>query len=97
MHCFPITSDQQSCFCRRKHIDLDLDCTSLCVQAPFIHENLVPDLCHVVCDSSNPEAQKHIAGTLRNLAVSQYVRVSIELYMIRSLDQVLYNGFKLFV
>lgn len=49
------------------------------MQAPFIHENLVPDLCHVVCDSSNPEAQKHIAGTLRNLAVSQYVRVSIEL------------------
>lgn len=81
MHCFPITSDQQSCFCRRKHIDLDLDCVHLFVfmQAPFIHENLVPDLCHVVCDSSNPEAQKHIAGTLRNLAVSQYVRVSIEL------------------
>lgn len=64
------------------------------LQAPFIHENLVPDLCHVVCDSSNPEAQKHIAGTLRNLAVSQYVRVSMDIQRITSLDQV-FDGISL--
>lgn len=58
-------------------------------EAPFIHENLVPDLCHVVCDSSNPEAQKHIAGTLRNLAVSQYVRTLIENDCVEALTFVL--------
>jgi len=42
----------------------------------LISEKIIPDLCPVLCDSSNSEAQRHAAGTLRNLAVGDHHRVN---------------------
>lgn len=44
----------------------------------LISEKIIPDLCPVLCDSSNSEAQRHAAGTLRNLAVGDHHRIIIE-------------------
>ncbi|XP_048780187.2 uncharacterized protein LOC125683261 isoform X2 [Ostrea edulis] len=47
-------------------------------EASFMQENLMPDLCHVVCDSSHSEAQAHIVGTIRNLATSHHLQIFLE-------------------
>lgn len=46
-------------------------------QIPLISEKIIPDLRPILCDSSNSEAQRHAAGTLRNLAVGDHHRVKI--------------------
>ncbi|OWF43479.1 vacuolar protein 8-like [Mizuhopecten yessoensis] len=51
--------------------------------------NFVIDLCHVMCDSHNPEAQRHAAGIIRNLAVGQYIRDLIEHDCVEALTFVL--------
>ncbi|KAK3087016.1 hypothetical protein FSP39_000370, partial [Pinctada imbricata] len=58
-------------------------------EGAVVSENLVPTLCQILCDSSNPEAQKHAAGTVRNLAVGDYVRVLIENDCVEALTFVL--------
>ncbi|XP_033727812.1 vacuolar protein 8-like [Pecten maximus] len=51
--------------------------------------NFVIELCHVLCDSQNPEAQRHAAGILRNLAVGQYIRDLVEHDCVEALTFVL--------
>lgn len=45
------------------------------VQVPIIQEDLLPDLCLIVAMTTNSEAQKHAAGTLRNLSAGENIKV----------------------
>ncbi|XP_076084970.1 uncharacterized protein LOC143055699 isoform X1 [Mytilus galloprovincialis] len=47
-------------------------------EIPLISEKIIPDLRPILCDSSNSEAQRHAAGTLRNLAVGDHHRIIID-------------------
>lgn len=44
-------------------------------EVPIIQEDLLPDLCLIVAMTTNSEAQKHAAGTLRNLSAGENIKV----------------------
>ena len=48
------------------------------LQAPILSSELLADICTVLKDQSCPEAQRHAAGTLRNLTVGDHVKVGSE-------------------
>lgn len=47
-------------------------------EVSIMASEFVIDLCHIMCDGQNPEAQRHATGIIRNLAVGQYIRDLIE-------------------
>ena len=47
-------------------------------QEGIISETFLCELRRLVVDSSNPEAQVHAAGTIRNLAAGEQIQVTIE-------------------
>ncbi|XP_060084838.1 uncharacterized protein LOC132564182 [Ylistrum balloti] len=55
----------------------------------IVANNFVIDLCHIMCDSHNPEAQRHAAGIIRNLAVGHYIRDLVEHDCVEALTFVL--------
>ncbi|XP_069106513.1 uncharacterized protein [Argopecten irradians] len=58
-------------------------------EVQIMANNFVIELCHILCDSHNPEAQRHAAGILRNLAVGQYIRDLVEHDCVEALTFVL--------
>ena len=44
-------------------------------QGPILASEILTDICDELVDSLNPEAQKHAAGTIRNLTVGDHIRV----------------------
>ncbi|KAJ8322256.1 hypothetical protein KUTeg_000727 [Tegillarca granosa] len=58
-------------------------------ETAIVNENFLIDLCRIVCDSSNPEGQRHAAGTIRNLAVGHHIRDLIEKDCVEALTFVL--------
>ena len=58
----------------------------LFLQVPIICESFLPELSHILLDSENPEAQRHAAGVIRNLAAGEHSRVRYKFQYIHVLN-----------
>ena len=48
---------------------------SFCLQSSILSTEILGDIFDVLCDPGIPEAQRHAAGTIRNLSVGDHVKV----------------------
>ncbi|WAR15900.1 VAC8-like protein [Mya arenaria] len=60
-------------------------------EAPILSGEILGDILHVLGDTSVPEAQRHAAGTIRNLSVGDHVRELTDAGCVDQLTAVLLN------